>query len=193
MKLDKAYWNERYSNGLTGWDIGYPSPALVEFVEHLGSKDLKILFPGSGNSYEAEYLFKKGYKNIYILDVVEDVLKNFGERVSDFPKNQLICSDFFQLDDSYDLILEQTFFCALPKEKRRDYCSKMIHLLKPNGKIAGVLFSEEFQTPGPPFGGTKEEYEKLFAQYFKIKTLEPCYNSISARSGRELFFIFETK
>lgn len=193
MKLDRNYWTNRYINQLTGWDIGHPSPPLVDYIEHLGSKDLKILIPGSGNAYEAAYLFKRGYKNIYILDIVKEVLQKFADRVPEFPRNQLLCNDFFLLDDEFDIILEQTFFCALPIEKRAAYCIKMKSLIRPQGKLAGVLFSKEFDREGPPFGGTKDEYLKLFTKHFNIETLENCYNSIPARAGRELFFIFKTK
>ena len=62
MSLDQAYWQNRYEEGKTGWDIGYPSPALISyFVENNISKSAKILIPGAGNAYEAEALFKSGY------------------------------------------------------------------------------------------------------------------------------------
>ncbi|RZS93215.1 methyltransferase domain-containing protein [Aquimarina brevivitae] len=191
MKLDKNYWAERYQTQQTGWDIGYPAPALVEYITQIEEKTIKILIPGAGNAYEAAYLYRQGYTNIYILDFVPKVLEGFMQKIPDFPKEQVIVKDFFNYTNTFDIILEQTFFCAIPKEKRERYCLQVQKLLKPQGKIVGVLFASEFEKPGPPFGGVKEDYQKLFSNFFNISTLAPCYNSIPPRQGNELFFIFE--
>ncbi len=191
-KLDKVYWEERYNNENTGWNIGYPSTPLKTYIDQLKDNKIKILIPGAGNSYEAEYLWNKGFKNIYVVDIAKLPLENFKHRVPDFPANQLFHIDFFELDDDFDLILEQTFFCALHPKLRTKYVEKMYQLLKPNGKLAGLLFDFELTTSGPPFGGSISEYKSLFEKKFKIKILESSINLIKERQGKELFFIFET-
>ncbi|WP_109851986.1 methyltransferase domain-containing protein [Aquimarina sp. AU58] len=191
MISDKEYWKYRYQNKQTGWDIGFASPPIINYFDQLTDRDLKILIPGCGNAYEAEYLFNQGFKNIYILDLVEDVLQSFKRRLPKFPSEKLICGDFFSYQDKFDLIIEQTFFCALPPKRRQDYINKVSSLLSKKGKLVGLLFDKEFEHDGPPFGGNKKEYELLFSQSFTIKTLENCYNSIEPRMGNELFFIFE--
>ncbi len=193
MKLDAYFWSNKYQLNQTGWDIGYASTPIVSYFDQLINKNLKILIPGCGNAYEAEYLFRIGFKNIYILDFVEETLQKFKEKVPDFPKTQIVYKDFFMLEDKFDLIVEQTFFCALLPEQRKEYVSKMKSLLKPDGKLMGLFFDAEFEKPGPPFGANRKEYIKLFSQSFNIKTLEKCYNSILPRMGNELFFIFEVK
>ena len=67
----------------------------------------------------------------------------------------------------------------------------MYALLNPNGKIVGLLFDFPLTSDGPPFGGSKEEYIPYFKPLFNIEILERCYNSISPRAGRELFFKFQ--
>ena len=93
------------------------------------------------------------------------------------------------MTDQFDLILEQTFFCALDPSKRKDYVKKTSQLLQDSGKLAGVLFGIKFPFQGPPFGGSLEEYLTYFSSYFKLIKLEPCINSIDARFGNELFII----
>jgi hypothetical protein len=66
----------------------------------------------------------------------------------------------------------------------------MNSILKPAGKLAGVLFNREFEG-GPPFGGNEQEYRILFGKYFQINILAPCYNSFEARSGSEVFVELE--
>ena len=188
MKFGESYWNTRYKEGTTGWDIGHISSPLKAYINQLEDKSLKILIPGGGNSYEAEYLFKKGFKNVTILDISETALRNVQNRVPNFPKSLLILQDFFEFEGSFDLIIEQTFFCALDPILRKEYAKKMHSLLKPKGKLMGVLFDFPLTQDGPPFGGSKEEYLTYFNPYFTIEILERCYNSIPPRDGRELFF-----
>lgn len=184
--FDADYWNNRYNEGRVGWNIGYPSTPLKEYIYQLEDKSIKILIPGGGNAYEAEYLYKKGFKNVFVVDVAETAKANFLKRFPNFPANQFLVQDFFELNDTYDLILEQTFFCALHPSLREAYAKKMRELLKKDGKLVGVLFDFPLED-GPPFGGSKEEYEEYFKKQFKIDILERCYNSITARQGSELF------
>ncbi|WP_299437440.1 methyltransferase domain-containing protein [uncultured Aquimarina sp.] len=191
MNLDSHFWSKKYKQHQTGWDIGYAAPPIISYFNQVENKNIKILIPGCGNAYEAIYLFEKGFRNIYILDFVKETLNKFEEKVPDFPKSQILHTDFFNLEDQFDVIVEQTFFCALLPDQRNEYVTKMKSLLNPKGKLIGVFFDIKFEKLGPPFGGNKEEYQELFSSHFKIKRLEKCYNSIPPRMGNELFFIFE--
>jgi thiopurine S-methyltransferase len=187
---ESAYWEERYKNHLTGWDLGEVSPPIKAYVDQLEDKSIKILIPGAGNSYEAEYLYQKGFRNVSVLDFAHAPLENFKNRTSKFPENQLIHQNFFEHDDKYDLILEQTFFCALPPQSRPNYARKMHELLNPGGKLVGLLFTFPLTENGPPFGGSKTEYVNYFNTLFQLELLEECYNSFEKRQGNELFFKF---
>jgi hypothetical protein len=63
----------------------------------------------------------------------------------------------------------------------------MHKLLAENGKLVGLLFNHKFPHDHPPYGGTPEEYVKLFRPYFDFKTFDIAYNSIKPRKDRELF------
>jgi len=188
-KLDRDYWTNRYKNNTAQWDIGNPSTPIVEYIDQLTNKELKILIPGCGNSYEAEYLFEKGFSNVFLIDLSPEPIERFKLRNPKFPKNQLIVGDFFEHIGEYDLILEQTFFCAINPSLRNKYVEKMNQLLKNRGKLVGLLFNCHFENEGPPFGGDRNEYLPLFESYFKIKTFDIALNSIPQRSNRELFII----
>ena len=191
--LNQTYWETRYLENEIGWDIGYISTPLKNYIDQLEDTSLKILIPGAGNSYEAEYLWQKGFKNIFIVDIAMQPIANFLKRIPDFPKHQLLNSNFFEIENQFDLIIEQTFFCALNPEMRSKYTAKMYKLLKPKGKLVGLLFNFPLTEKGPPFGGSINEYKSLFKEKFKIKTLEKAFNSIKERDGKELFFIFESQ
>ena len=187
LELNKEFWDNRYLNDDTGWDVGTISTPIKEYIDQLNDRSLKILIPGCGNAHEAEYLHQKGFNNVYLIDLSPTALDNFSKRVPDFPKEHLICGNFFEHEDQYDIIIEQTFFCAIDVELRPNYAQQVAKLLKPTGKLVGLLFSEALYVDHPPYGGTVEEYETYFKPLFNVEVMDPCYNSIEPRANREVF------
>jgi SAM-dependent methyltransferase len=192
-KFDKKYWEERYQNNQTGWDAGSITTPIKHYINGLTNKSIKILVPGAGNGHEFEYLAQQGFNNSYVLDIALAPLLNIKERLPQVDESRIIYTDFFEHNGQYDLVIEQTFFCALNPELRQQYAEKMHSLLKPGGILAGLLFRFPLTEQGPPFGGSAEEYKTTFSSLFTIKKLEEAYNSIKPREGKELFFIFEKK
>lgn len=193
MLLDQEYWNNRYLDENHPWDASAPTPPLQHFIDSLTDKKLKILVPGAGFGHEAAYLYNNGFTNTFICDWSEEALRLIKEKHPQFPSENLIGGDFFKLDMTFNLVLEQTFFCALPPKLRPDYIKKMHEILSPKGLLVGLLWSENFEKPGPPFGGTKEEYQKSFSPYFNILEMDLTPHSIKPRLGRELFVRFQKK
>lgn len=193
MSNSKTYWETKYKTGETGWNIGSISTPIKEYIDQLTYKSLKILIPGAGNAYEAEYLYEKGFKNIYVMDIAKEPLLNLKKRVPHFPENHLLEEDFFQHIGQYDLIIEQTFFCAITPTQRSQYAKKTNDLLKENGKLVGLLFDFPLTEDGPPFGGSYQEYLDTFSPYFDLIILKKSYNSIKPRANREFFIQFKKK
>jgi len=184
--MTKDFWDNRWLTGQTGWDLGQVSPPLKAYIDQIKNRSTKILIPGCGNAYEAEYLIRNGFDNVYIVEISEKAIATFKARFPDFPNNHIFHADFFELTGQFDLIIEQTFFCAILPELRLKYVDKMTELLNPNGKLVGLLFNRGF-SGGPPFGGSLSEYQGLFQSKFEIKVMEKCYNSIGPRLGSEIF------
>jgi len=191
QKLDQSFWSEKYQSNQMGWDIGAVSTPIKEYIDQLEDKHASILIPGAGNAYEAAYLFEQGFTDISIVDIAKEPLDNFRKEVPDFPKDKILQEDFFNHKGTYDIIFEQTFFCAIDPSLRVGYIDKMKDLLKPGGKLVGLLFDFRLDNIGPPFGGSEDAYTIDFRKRFHLKTLAPCYNSIKPRQGKELFIIFE--
>ncbi|MEM0577022.1 methyltransferase domain-containing protein [Flavobacterium polysaccharolyticum] len=190
--LDQSYWDLQYQSETTGWDLGTISPPIKAYVDQLKDTTISVLIPGCGNTYEAEYLLEKGFTNITVIDIAPTLVEKLKEKFKNTTAIHIIQGDFFEHKGSYDLILEQTFFCALPPQMRQKYVWKMHQLLSKNGKKAGLLFNRSFEV-SPPFGGSKTEYEQLFSEAFHFKILETSYNSVTPRAQSELFFVFKKK
>ena len=79
-----------------------------------------------------------------------------------FPDVQLLHANFFEIEDLFDLVIEQTFFCAIQPKLRAQYAHKMNAILQPKGKIVGLLFEAVLNEDHPPFGGDKGRIFELF-------------------------------
>ncbi|PIE48030.1 MAG: SAM-dependent methyltransferase [Gammaproteobacteria bacterium] len=198
--VNKAdYWQQRYEAGKIGWDMGRVSPPIKAYID-TAMKDVdktaKILIAGAGNAYEAEYLHEQGFVNVIVVDFAQAPLENLAKKFPDFPKGHLLQSDFFKIDSEeyqFDYSIEQTFFCAIDIARRAEYVKKMYELLKPAGKLVGLLWDKDFGRNEPPFGGSRAEYETLFADKFITNIMAPCHNSHPKRQGNELFVEFVSK
>jgi len=203
MSPDANYWNDRWLNDNTSWDMHQVSPPLQSYFSQLTDRSVDILIPGCGNAYEAGWLLDHQFTSVTLIDISPTLTGRLRQK---FPTIPIITGDFFEHSGQYDLIIEQTFLCSLDPALREKYVEHTHTLLKPRGKLAGLLFDRNFgvsqnspgnlpfgssQTSpcGPPFGGHKDEYQTLLEKKFEIKTLAPCYNSIKPRAGTELFLI----
>ena len=191
--LDGNYWDNCYENNDAVWDLGTISPPIRAYIDQLTDKNVRILIMGCGNAHEAEYLVESGFTDITLIDIAPTLVENLKQKFASKPQVKVVLGDFFELNQPFDLVLEQTLFCAIDPKLRPNYVQKMKEIVVLHGKIVGVMFSKIFEFDGPPFGGTKEEYTKYFEPYFDIKILDNCYNSAEKRQGVEVFINFVRK
>ena len=187
--LSQQYWDKRYLDGNTQWDMGFISPPIKLWLDKKNQKKLRILIPGAGKGHEVIYAFKKGYKNIYYMDYSIQAIQNFKSACPEFPENQILTDDYFSFNPKipFDIIIEQTFFCAQNPDKRTEYVNKTHELLSDKGKLIGLLFNVNFETPGPPFGGNIMEYKALFKERFNLLHFGITNDSIAPRLGSEIW------
>lgn len=188
-KLDAAYWEQRYATGQTGWDIGHVSAPLRQIIDALPDKQLRILVPGAGNGYEVRYLHACGFTDVTVIDLAATPLAQLAASLPERSNIRLLQADYFDHDGQYDVQLEQTFFCALAPRLRPAYVRHAHRLLVPGGQLRGVLFDRTFDQPGPPFGGSADEYRELFAPCFELRTLIPCDHSEGKRQELLINFV----
>lgn len=186
--LSEEFWSKRYQEDSTGWDLGAISPPIKAYFDQVEDKELSILIPGCGNGHEAIYLHDNGFKNVHVLDLSIEPLNALKARVPSFPHQNIHYGDFFQHNGEYDVIVEQTLFCAIDPELRLKYAENAKRLLGESGKLIGLFFEFEMDG-GPPYGGNRQEYLEYFNSCFKSVKFEDCFNSVKPRQGRELFAI----
>jgi len=189
LVLGENYWNNQYESGKTGWDLGMASPALVKYIDALEDKQARVLIPGCGNAYEAQYLLDQGFTDVTLIDIAPALVGKLQSKYANNPHIQVVLGDFFEFEGQFDVIIEQTFFCAIQPYMRSEYVKRMRKLLSAEGELAGLLFDTRFEFDGPPFGGCKCEYLPIFDEGgLRVDEMEITPNSASPRAGKELFF-----
>ncbi|HMP32599.1 MAG TPA: methyltransferase domain-containing protein, partial [Saprospiraceae bacterium] len=112
--MDTKYWDNKYKNQETPWDIGYASPAIIQYLTEINVDNKSILIPGAGNAYEAKWLLQHTIANVTVVDISPTVIEKLKIETNTYA-NRIKCElgNFFDHEGTYDLIIEQTFFCAI--------------------------------------------------------------------------------
>ena len=181
-------WQRHYEENDLGWDLGQVAPPFVKLWQEEKLPLGKVLVPGCGRGHEGVFLAENGFDVTAIdfssgaVTYLKNALKKRNLEV------RILHQDFFSLDEShegvYDLVLEQTFFCAISPKQRRDYVLNVSRILKPGGILVGLFYHTDEQG-GPPYNTTREDIEMHFSKKFEIQELDKTSLSAEQRKDKE--------
>ena len=186
---NSEYWEHRYQEGTTRWDLGKASPALVSLLNssELPLKTGRVAVLGCGRGYDAMLLAEYGFDAIGFdfapLAIAEaTTLAQVNQNSAQFLQRDIfnLASEFASY---FDYVIEHTCFCAIAPEKRSDYVKLVRQILQPEGELIGIFFTHS-RSGGPPFGITTEAIKQYFEADFEI-SLVPVTNSVPERQGEE--------
>jgi SAM-dependent methyltransferase len=192
---DPQFWENIYLEDDAGWDLNGVTPIFETLSKSLTKGN--VCFLGSGRGYDAVQFAKMNF-DVTAVDFAPSAIKavNVLAKKSDL-SIQTIQDDIFSLTPEYantfDLIIEQTCFCAIHPSRRKDYEKLAKSLLKPSGKLIGLWFPLDKKTDegGPPWGTTINEVKSIFNSGWSIEKEEFSAQSIAPRKGREKLIIFK--
>ena len=185
------YWDKKYLLNESQWDIGEPTPIFVDWFQKNKEKK-KILVPGCGKGHDAFFLAKLGH-DVYALDFAQEAVdymiryaRKHDVHINILNKNIFDMKEYY---GQFDIVLEYTFFCAIPVDSRQEYIKTIFDLLNDNGKLIGIFLpiKKNLDEGGPPFGVYLPEVLNMFKNYFKIIQCYESALSIKPRLGNEKF------
>lgn len=197
------FWEERYQQGNTGWDLGEPAPPLVRFLQSSEAPPPgKTAVLGCGRGYDALLFASYGFEVVgfdFARSAIQDALNNqqlltnqsliikgFGNYLP--TKAQFLERDIFRLSSEFlgqfDYVVEHTCFCAISPDQRSNYVELVESILKPDGQLFGLFFTHS-RPGGPPFGITPTEIRRYFQEKFQIVSLDPVTQSTPKREREE--------
>lgn len=190
---DAEAWEDRYRQGRPHWDLGEPSPPLVELLAREDAPPPGVvLVAGCGAGNDLVALARAGHTPIGV-DFAETAIARAREQLdaAGFPDARVIVSDLFDpelplADGSCDWAFEHTCFCALPPERRADYAALLARVVRPGGELVALHMRTSF-TNRAPYDSTPEEFAACFeAAGFELTAHVPLGElSIERRRGRE--------
>ena len=191
------YWENRYQEGTTRWDLGQAAPPLQSWLNlPQAPPPGKIAVLGCGRGYDAILFAQHGFEAIgfdFASSAIADATALAQGRRS---SAKFMQRDIFELPaeflHEFDYVLEHTCFCAIDPSLRSAYVKLARNILRSQGELIG-LFWAHTRPGGPPFGATTEEIQQLFAPNFNILSLELVTNSIPERQGDEYLGHFRFK
>ncbi len=187
---DKDFWNSRYVEKKTGWDLGEVSPPLVHMVESgwlpPGSS---VLIPGAGRCYEGIYLASLGCR-VTAVDFAPEAAREARENALRAGVTLTVLeTDLFLMDPAvtgtFDILFEQTCFCAIDPDRREHYKEMAKRMLRPGGELLGLFYAHG-EEGGPPWTTTEEEVRSIFGKDFLFKECGITPHSVESRKGKEI-------
>lgn len=195
--LTPEFWSSRYKAGDCGWDLGEVSPPFAALWESGVLKPgERMLIPGCGTGWEAVYFAQRGIE-VTALDFAPEALTAISRRADQAGvRIDTLCRDFLApMPDSaecYDIVLEQTCFCAIHPMQRPHYVASAVSCLRPGGVLIG-LFYHTRKRGGPPFDTDPEDVRRLFEPFFKIETFAVTPDSHPRRQNQEWLGLFRKR
>ncbi|NJL85672.1 MAG: methyltransferase domain-containing protein [Leptolyngbyaceae cyanobacterium SM1_1_3] len=188
-ELKPEFWEQRYQAGTPRWDLGQPSPALVDWLQRSELlKPGKAIVLGCGRGHDALLFAESGFE-VWGIDYAASAIADAKAKAQQRQLSaHFLQRDIFALvpefDNQFDYVIEHTCFCAIDPSLRSQYVDLVYQLLKPQGRLVAVFFTHN-RAGGPPYGTTVAEIQTLFGQRFQICSIEPVKNSVPARHGEE--------
>ena len=186
---DPAMWDQRYAEGLTGWDLGEAPPVLRDLIRGELRPAGRILVPGCGNGHDALALAQAGW-HVTGFDFAPRAIRAAREHARATGVTvSFEVADLFALPaawaGAFDAVWEQTCYCAIHPERRDEYVAALAAVLKPGGRFVGLLMNHE-KPDGPPFDVTRDDVRTRFAPLFDVEELRTVTNSAADRPGEFL-------
>lgn len=186
---EPAFWQGLYERGGDRWELGQPTPTLLEYLTRTPPPRGRVAVLGCGRAHDCRLLVRQGYR-VWGFDFAPQAVRAAralaGQDALDLTIEQ---RDIFDLPEDYagffDGIWEYTCFCAIDPARRTEYVELVARLLKPDGWFLACFFPVKEGSGGPPFPATQAEIRRLFAPRFAFVETSVPESSAEGRKGLE--------
>lgn len=149
MENRKEHWNKVYDSKMpteVSWYEPMPETSLNYIDECKLEEDAAIIDIGGGDSFLAEFLLARGFKDVTVVDISEKAIERakqrLGERAEEITWIVADASEF-KPDKQYDLWHDRAAFHFLTEDEQVErYLQTVKRSVKPGGFLVMGTFSE---------------------------------------------------
>jgi methyl halide transferase len=183
------FWEGLYATGNDGWDLGQPSPPLVDVVERTPPPRGRVAVLGCGRGHDARFLAAHGYEVVgYDFSAAALTAARALARHDRVPI-AFEQRDIFTLGGdaahAFDGVWEYTCYCAIDPARRDEYARTVAAIVRPGGWLLACFFPLRPVSAGPPFPVSRAEVRRRFTPAFRLERAQPPLRSARGRLGRE--------
>jgi SAM-dependent methyltransferase len=194
---EPSYWEQRYQEQATRWDLGQAAPAFVSLLNSEKKPNPgRTAVLGCGRGYDALLFAAQGFEVVGFDFAPSAIAQAISLAQATNSTAEFLQRDIFELatefPQDFKYVVEHTCFCAIPPEQRGKYVQLVRSLLQPQGELIALFFTHT-RPGGPPFGSTPAEIQQYFEADFEILFLEPVCNSVPSRQGEEYIGRFRVR
>ncbi|KAI3916861.1 hypothetical protein MKW98_014322 [Papaver atlanticum] len=183
-------WDKCWEQGLTPWDLGQPTPVLLQLLDKETLPKGRVLVPGCGAGHDV-IAIANPERYVVGLELSENAIKRAREISSSSPNAK--CFEFIETDfftwrptELFDLIFDYTFFCAIEPRMRASWGTQIHELLKPDGELITLMFPTDDRDGGPPYKVSVADYEEVLHPWgFKATSILDNELAVGRRKGCE--------
>ena len=181
----KDHFQQLYA-GVAPWDIGKPQPALLAVADSITGN---VLDAGCGTGENALYFAERG-QPVTGIDFLEQPIAEARRK----SQQRNVAATFLVrdalaltgLDEQFDSAIDCGLFHTFSDDDRGRYIENLAQLVKPNGRLFLLCFSDN-EPPGEgPRRVTQQEIEVTFAKGWKVESIQDTQFEIQPEFG-ELF------
>jgi len=190
-------WDAAWKNGLTPWDVGYSQPPLRDILTS-GKVSFPTqgtaLVPGCGTGYDAILIALQLGLHTTGVDISTTALVASAalKEKTGIKNVEFKADNFFNLDGSFDLVYDYTFFVAIPPEMRPAWAKQMNKLVKPGGYLISLVYPmDPLVETGPPYYVRPNHLVEELGEGWEKLIDEVPENSTEAHKGRESLLVLK--
>lgn len=178
------------------WDIPGPQPAFVEVADQISGS---VLDAGCGTGENALYFAQRG-NSVTALDYLEEPIKRAKQKAADrgLSVNFLIMDALAlkEIPQVFDNVIDCGLFHVFSDEDRKKYVEGLASVLKSEGRLFLMCFSDEEPAGVGPRRISKAELQAAFADGWAIESTEaarfqtiPEFANMFSAGGPKAWFV----
>jgi cyclopropane fatty-acyl-phospholipid synthase-like methyltransferase len=176
---DKSTFESLYS-GKAPWDIGKPQKQFVDLADQITGS---ILDAGCGTGENALFFASRGQK-VTGIDFLQEPIKRAKHKAAErgLSATFLVKDALTQKDwsERFDNVIDSGLFHVFSDEDRKKYAAGLAVVLKSNGKLFMMCFSDDEPGTQGPRRVSKKELHDAFAHGWEIESIQPCRFEVRA-------------